>query len=86
MSPFVDVVTTSGKATGQAPTRAKIDAMKEAIGDQSLAIASGVSTDNLRAFTSADQVLISTSIETEPGSGEFDPDKLGQIIHMAHDM
>jgi predicted TIM-barrel enzyme len=86
LSPFVDVVTTSGAGTGKAPNPEKIRAMKRAIGQQRLAIASGISVDNLHQYSgSFDQLLVSTSVETEPYSGVFDEVKLKDLIDMAHE-
>ena len=78
---FVDVVTTSGKGTGNPPSPDKIKAMKEAIGRKKLAVASGISIDNIRSYRGLfDQLLVSTSIETEPYSGIFVPQKLRSLI------
>ncbi len=81
LMPYVDVVTTSGKGTGKPPRPEKIKAMKQAIGDKKLAVASGISIDNIRDYTGAfDQLLVSTSIEVEPYSGIFVPEKLKMLI------
>ncbi|MFZ3020384.1 MAG: BtpA/SgcQ family protein [Minisyncoccia bacterium] len=47
---FMDVVTTSGDRTGEPPNIHKIAVMKTAIGTQDLAIASGISAENVRDF------------------------------------
>ena len=61
--------------------------MKEIIGEQKLAIASGVSTNNLYQYDgNVDQILVSTSIETEPYSGVFIPKKLKELILKAHEL
>lgn len=84
LEPYVDVVTTSGAGTGKAPTPEKIRAMKAAIGKK-LAVASGISAHNFAQFDgSFDQLLVSTSVETEPYSGIFDPQKLQELIDVAH--
>lgn len=84
LEPYVDVVTTSGAGTGEAPTPEKIRAMKATIGKK-LAVASGISVQNLAQFDgSFDQLLVSTSVETEPYSGIFDPQKLQELIDVAH--
>lgn len=81
----VDVVTTSGPGTGVPPSPEKIAAMKESIGKQPLAVASGVSIENLADYDgNIDQLLVATSIETEPGSGIFDRAKLHDLVQMAH--
>jgi predicted TIM-barrel enzyme len=81
----VDIVTTSGAGTGQPPTAEKLRAVKIAAGDKPVAVASGISAENISDFAgSVDQILVSTSIETEPYSGIFDKDKLKEIIELAH--
>lgn len=85
LSRYADVVTTSGPGTGRAASPEKIAAMKRAIGLQPLAIASGVTPENLADYQGqADQVLVATSIETRPGSGEFDVQRLGHMVAVAH--
>jgi len=84
--PFMDVVTTTGGGTGRAATIEKVTAMKLAISPQKLALASGVSINNISAFANvADQALVATSVETYPGSGEFNLPKLVELITAAHD-
>lgn len=80
----VDIVTTSGKGTGHPPSVAKIRAMKdEARGP--LAVASGISIENIDEYRGiVDEVLVASSVETEPYSGVFDPDKLSAFIQRAH--
>lgn len=60
---YVDVVTTSGPATGQAADRRKIRIMKEALGTFPLGLASGVTLDNVHAYLGmADSFLVATGI------------------------
>lgn len=77
---FVDVVTTSGKATGSAPDITKIRLMKESIGDFPLAIASGVSPENVKEFLPyTNYFIISTSL-LKSGTENFDKDKIKELI------
>lgn len=63
---YMDVVTTSGPATGEAAERKKIIEMKEAIGDTPLAIASGVNPQNIETYLDyADCFLVATGISTD---------------------
>lgn len=81
LTDMVDVVTTSGPGTGHAASPAKIRAMKDAIGDRPLALASGVDAKNIaRYLGSVDFVLAATSIETASYSGGFDQEKLGALL------
>jgi hypothetical protein len=80
---FVDVVTTSGRGTGKAPSPEKIQAMKSAIGEKKLAVASGISLENFADYDgNFDQLLVSTSVEVEPYSGIFDPVRLKELIDL----
>lgn len=61
--PYVDVVTTSGAATGVAAPLAKIAAMKAALGDHPLAVASGVTPENVERYLGlVDCFLVATGI------------------------
>jgi len=81
----VDVVTTSGEGTGKAPSVEKLRAVKNAAGDKPVAVASGISAENIAEYAGLiDQVLVSSSVETRPYSGIFDKDKLRKIIEAAH--
>jgi len=84
-APLVDVVTTSGPGTGSAADVAKVAAMKAAIGSQELALASGVSLDNIEDYRPyVDTVLAASSIETYSYSGEFIESKLRDLVQAAH--
>ncbi len=86
LSYYVDVVTTSGAGTGRPPSPEKISAMKAAAGHQPLAVASGVSVENLDNYNGdIDQLLVASSVETTPGSGVFDQTKLQDLIDLAQD-
>jgi len=82
----LDIVVTTGPSTGMPPSPAKIEAMKAAIGDTPLAIASGITANNVSDFKAADQVFVASSIETEKGNGIFDPAKLQHLINVAHNL
>ena len=59
--PFADVITTSGVGTGKAADVGKIRTMKEAIGDHPLAIASGITPENVAEYMPyADCFLVAT--------------------------
>ncbi len=81
----VDVVTTSGDATGSPPTVPKIQAFRKHLGKRPLAIASGISIDNVSSFLGdAQAFLVGTSIESS--FGVLDPGRtraLADAIHAA---
>lgn len=61
--PFVDVITTSGEGTGQAPNIEKIKQMGNASGLHPLAIASGITPENVKPYLPyADCFLVATGI------------------------
>ncbi|HEY5600929.1 MAG TPA: BtpA/SgcQ family protein [Patescibacteria group bacterium] len=79
---YVDVVTTSGTMTGIAPDIQKIKSMKKAMGDFPLAIASGVSPQNVEQFLDhADCFLVATSL-LKPNAEEFDPGKVKDLVEI----
>ena len=49
-APYVDVITTSGDATGEAPMVEKIRELRHGAGNHPIAIASGMTPDNVRDF------------------------------------
>lgn len=62
-SRYMDVVTTSGPGTGQVAPRDKIATMKQAIGEFPLAIASGITPENVGDYLDvADCFLVATGI------------------------
>lgn len=79
--PFVDVVTTSGSGTGFAPDVSKIRDMKLAIGEHPLAVASGITSRNVREYTQwVDCFLVATGISSS--FSELDPKKVGKLVNM----
>lgn len=83
-SALVDVVTTSGPATGQPADLDKVRRMREILGDDPLAIASGITPDNVRQYTPhVDAFLVATGVERE--FGVFDPEKLRRVADAIHE-
>lgn len=81
----VDVMTTSGPGTGGAADVRKVAAMKAIIGTQELALASGVSLENIEDYRPyVDTVLAASSIETYSYSGKFIQSKLHDLVQAAH--
>lgn len=66
------IPTTSGPATGKAPAPEKLEAMKAAIGEFELAVASGVTPENASLIAPhVDWILVATGISRD--FHEFDP-------------
>jgi len=78
-SRYMDVVTTSGAGTGQAATVEKIRIMKQALGDHPLAIASGITPENVREYLPyADCFLVATGISRT--FSDFEPAKVSALV------
>ena len=82
-SGYMDVVCTSGVGTGHAADPSKPRAMREGAPETALALASGVTTENVAQYLPyVDAYLVGTGIERE--LGVLDPDatmKLATAIH-----
>lgn len=76
---YMDVITTSGPGTGHAADVAKIRAMKQAIGDHPLAIASGITPENVGDYLPhADCFLVATGISHR--FDQFDPARVQALV------
>jgi len=74
-----DVITTSGNATGVAPALEKIQTMKAAIGEWPLAIASGMTLDNISKFVPfVEYFLVATGISES--FNQLDPEKVKKMV------
>jgi len=79
----VDVVTTSGPRTGTPPEVSKVVAMREALGGHALALASGVTPENVGLFLPyVDAFLVASGIERD--FGDFDPGRLAELAATIH--
>jgi predicted TIM-barrel enzyme len=82
-TPYMDVVTTSGTATGVAAPVEKLRDMKDAIGKFRLAVASGITPDNVREYLPyVDDYFVATGISHD--FHHLDPERtreLSEIIH-----
>jgi len=77
---YMDVVTTSGPGTGEPAYLGKIKEMKQAIGDNPLAIASGITSQNIRSYLGVvDYFLVATDISKN--FWEFDPSLVKELVH-----
>jgi hypothetical protein len=79
--PFVDVVTTSGDRTGSAPGLEKVRMMKFAAGDRALAVASGMTPENVSPYKEyVDCFLVATGISTS--HTELDPARVREFARV----
>lgn len=80
---YVDVVTTSGPGTGRPADREKIAAMKAALGATPLAIASGITPENVGDYLPiADCFLVATGISS--AFDELDPARVRALVDRVH--
>ncbi|MEO9826890.1 MAG: adenine phosphoribosyltransferase [Paracoccaceae bacterium] len=78
--PFMDVITTSGVATGQEADLSKIETFRAAIGDRPMALASGISPENAHDYADVDCFMVATGIN-EPGNFyDIDPGRLADLM------
>lgn len=76
---YMDVVTTSGPGTGRAASPEKIRIMKEALGEAPLAIASGITPENVIDYLPwADCFLVATGISRT--FEELAPERVQELV------
>lgn len=81
---YMDVITTSGPGTGQAAERAKISAIRAGAGDHPLALASGVTPENVEGFLPwVDAYLVATGISRD--FEHLDPGRTRALVERVHD-
>jgi predicted TIM-barrel enzyme len=83
-APFVDVVTTSGIATGQEADLAKIETFRAALGAAPLALASGITPENAARYAgSVNCFLVATGINRPGDFYTIDPARLDALLAVA---
>lgn len=78
--PFMDVITTSGVATGQQADMGKIEAFRSAIGDRPMALASGISPENAHSYADVDCFMVATGINKSGNFYDIDPGRLAELM------
>jgi len=79
----MDVVTTSGVATGQAADMTKITDFRRGLGQSPLAIASGITPDNAAAYAAnVDCFLVATGINRTGDFYNIDPARLSALLDL----
>ncbi len=78
---FMDVVTTSGIATGHSADLKKITVFRQACADTPLALASGITPENVTDYMPmVDAVLVATGINLKDDFYNIDPDRLKKLL------
>lgn len=79
----MDVVVTSGVATGHAVDVGKIETFREACGDTALGLASGITPENAAQYADAvDLFMVATGINFEGDFYNIDPDRLKRLMDL----
>ena len=80
---FMDVVTTSGPATGMTAEARKILDFRAGVGDKPLALASGVTPDNAATYADVDAFLVATGINVPGDFYNIDAERLATLLRVA---
>ena len=78
---FMDVVATSGIATGHAADLGKIETFRKACGDTPIAIASGITPKNVHQYAGlVDCLMVATGINIQDDFYNIDPTRLNNLM------
>lgn len=78
---FMDVVTTSGVATGHSADLSKVSIFREACSDHPLALASGITPENVTEYLPyVDAVLVATGINIKDDFYNIDAERLYSLM------
>ena len=80
---YMDVVVTSGVATGHAADVGKIEIFREHCGETALGLASGITPQNAAQYADAvDLFMVATGINYEGDFYNIDPERLKQLMDL----
>ncbi len=81
---YMDVVVTSGVATGHAADVGKVDIFRDHCADTALGLASGITPENAAHYAEAvDLFMVATGINFEGDFYNIDPDRLKHLMDLA---
>lgn len=81
---WMDVVTTSGIATGFAPELSKIEDFRRGVKSKPLALASGITLQNASLFAGlVDCFIVGTGINYDGDFHNFDPEKVAVLMRIS---
>lgn len=79
----MDVVVTSGVATGHAADIGKIETFRKSCGDTALGLASGITPENAARYAEAvDLFMVATGINVDGDFYNIDPDRLKHLMSL----
>lgn len=83
---FMEVIATSGVATGQEADLGKIEVFRKAIGDRPMALASGISPANAKDYRDVDCFMVATGINETGNFYDIDPEKLAELMAITREL
>ena len=83
---FMDVVTTSGIATGNAAEISKIATFRSALPDTPIALASGITPANATDYAMVDCFMVATGINITDDFYNIEPARLQSLISKCRNM
>ena len=84
--PFMDVVTTSGLATGKEADLQKVRRFRAGVGNTPLALASGITPENAGRYAGVDAFMVATGIARSGDFYNIDPARLARLMRVAWEM
>ncbi len=82
----MDVVTTSGTATGKEADLGKVRDFRRGIGNGTLALASGVTPENASVYSDVDAFLVATGINHPGNFYDIDPARLRELMTLTRNL
>ncbi len=79
-SRHMDIITTSGPGTGEPASPDKVIAFRDGAGDHPIAVASGITPENARAYREADCFIVATGINKPGNFYDIDEDRLKMLL------
>lgn len=83
---WMDVVTTSGVATGEEADDSKVETFRAAIGAAPLALASGITPENAARYRDVDCFMVATGINQPGNFYDIDPQRLRRLLTITRNL
>ena len=83
---WMEVVCTSGQATGVEAEDAKVATFRAAIGETPLALASGITPENAHRYATVDAFMVATGINYDNNFYDIDPARLQRLMQVAQEL
>ncbi len=82
----MDVITTSGVATGKEADLTKIETFRRGIGQRPMALASGITPDNAHLYADVDCFMVATGINRAGNFYDIDPARLKRLMRITREL